>query len=116
MDYRLVLVRPLRYRDRKRGMQEVAAGEYLVPDQIAREIAQMAIDQGVGRREEIRMPATAATQEPCSYCGATTALHDPTCQAPPDRLQQKPRGRGRRKGRAPENKIVNASENKTTLV
>lgn len=99
MKYRLSVPRTWRYRDHKRGYRELAPGDYSVPDQVPQDIAERAVDQGMGTMTIVREPAKP---------------DEPSPQPP---QQPVTRGRrGRRKGPAPENKVGHVSENKTTLV
>jgi hypothetical protein len=106
--HRLVVAKTFRYRDHKRERRELPPGEYLVPDQISLAAAKQCAEQGLGKLHEIVMPACpppAVRPQPLNNERSEQAVaHKPR------------RRRGRRKGPAPENKIVHAAENKQTLV
>lgn len=89
----LIVHKTWTYRDRVRGVQELLAGRYAVPDQVTPDIAARCVDQGMGRIEVGTDPERAVTEE----------------------TRKPKRGPKRRKGKAPENKIVHAPENKQAL-
>lgn len=103
MQRRLSVIGPWRYRDRVRGSQVLAPGVYAVPDQVGEQIARLCVDQGMGRLYEVQMPDAVRSVQPAQR-------HVPE---PPRRPKRGPK---RRKGSAPENKIVHAEENKSSLV
>jgi hypothetical protein len=104
MKYRLNVPRLWKYRDHKRIYRELAPGQYLIPNQLPLDIAERAVDQGMATLQAIpeRPPA------PRPQISAPPPPETPETPAK--------RGRGRRKGPAPENKIAHAPEDKTTLV
>lgn len=96
MDYRVTFKKSWKYRDRKRGLTEIAAGSYNVPEQVSDAAARLAVAQGMASTYVPQMPARP--------------------KAEPTETEQQPTT-PRRKGRAPKNKSRGAApENKTTLV
>jgi hypothetical protein len=88
--YNIVLNRPWRYRDAKRGAQVLPAGRYRVPEQIPEILAAKAAEEGMAKRE-------ARFGEVFARGGAPDAAPSPA---------RCPRRRRKSKGQAPENKIL----------
>lgn len=90
MEFNIDIAKPWRYRDRKRGIREIVPGTYRVPDDLPSEVAELAVQQGMGKKWVPQSPVAIATAV---------------------------RKRGRpRKYPAPENKMLpNASENKSAM-
>lgn len=111
MQYRLKVIGAWHYRDRRRGLQVLGAGVYSVPHQVEERLARLCVDQGMGHLYEVRLP-DAAKPLPALEPVSDGYVSKPTASAhPPKRKRGK-----RRKGPAPENKIVHVAENKTPLV
>lgn len=114
MDYKIVIARPWQYRHRRRGYVTAEPGTYLVPEQMEPYAAELAVLQGMAVRHEINLPAIPVSEEP-----ETEAPAEQEPAAKPTASAERPkgrRGRRRRKGPAPENKIVHAPENKQALL
>jgi hypothetical protein len=105
MQYRLNVARQWRYRDRKRGMTELAPGSYSVPGQVSHDVANLAVEQGMATMHEVQMPRL----QPQAYAPLAGV------SIPVD-VEQPKRKRGRPKKAAPENKALRAPENKQAMV
>lgn len=53
MDYKIIVSRPWRYRHPSRGMQELAAGAYRVPEDIVAPVAARALAEGMATRARL---------------------------------------------------------------
>lgn len=92
MDYQIQTERPWRYRHPKNGFSVLDPGVYNVPHDLPANLAELALAQGVARK--MTPPAAPAPVKPV------------------ETIAEGPRKRGRRKGKAPENKALDAPENK----
>lgn len=105
MDFKIDVNKPWRYRDRKRGMQELAAGTYDVPEQVTREVAELAIAQGMATKWIPQLPV--AVVQAVAQAAAETPASD----------EKKPTRRKRnfkKRGPSPEDKsLKHAPENKS---
>jgi hypothetical protein len=91
--YNIVLDRPWRYRDARRGAQVMPAGRYRVPEQVPEAIAARAVGEGMAKREA-RFGETFATPG-----GAQNAYRAAGDLLPRRRTRKSRRG-------APENKML----------
>ena len=98
MNHRITFTRAWPYFDHKRNRRTMEPGAYSVPEQLSKELADLAVSQGVARMHKIELPAAVAPN-----IAADEALETSNTQ--------------RSKGKAPRNKSRGrAPENKTTLV
>lgn len=84
--YQLVIIKPWRYRDRKRGMQTLQPGRYSVPQQVPESVARLAVDQGMATLTRLAPPP----------------MDTPAVQPAAANRKRPPRNKAR--GPAPENK------------
>lgn len=108
---RLIVPKPWKHRDPKRGVQVLPAGEYSVPGDVSEALAERAVAEGMATSYRVRMPESVVVPVEVPQVAIEEAEPVEALEAEP---VKKKRGRPR-KGPAPENKACAAPENKAAL-